>query len=166
MTDISRVIQGARGFGVGLRLGDDDALAYDARQEPSQAILDGISKHRDAIVALLQARRAAAAIEWGALSGIDVDGYAALVASVKADIEALQNSIDRLERAAAAILPRMRDKLIPWDQAIRELLAERYNSKYANRRPKNCSDPEWLAALHSARLLEQNGPQPPRGLIG
>jgi hypothetical protein len=165
MVDTALIVKGAGAFGVSLRLGDDDTLVYDARHEPSEAILARIGEHKEAIVALLKTRQAVATIKWDKLTDLDVDGYAALISSVKDDIAALQASVDRLERAAAAILPRMREHACSWNAAIEGLLAENYNVKYARRRPKGVSDPEWLAALYAARLLEQRGPQPHRGVI-
>jgi len=165
MADTSLIVKGARAFGVGLRLGDDDTLVYDARYEPSEGMLERIAEHKQAIIALLKARRSVSAIDWDRLSDLTVEEYAALVASAKDDLAGLQASLDKLERVSAAILPRMREKAIPWDAAIKDLLAEKYTKRCSARRPKHVSDPEWLAALHVARLLEQRGPQPPRGRI-
>lgn len=56
MTDTALIVKNAAAFGVNLRLGDDDTLVYDARQEPSEGILERIAEHKDAIVAVLKAR--------------------------------------------------------------------------------------------------------------
>jgi hypothetical protein len=162
---IAQMLHGARGFGVDLHLDGDDDLVFDARYEPSEAVLERIAEHKDAIVALLKARQTAASIEWDRLDDISADEYPALVAAVKADISALQNSLDKLERAGAAILPTMQEAACSWGEAVRSLLAKSGNLYFARSRPKLVSDEEWLSALHSARLLGLRGPQPPRGRI-
>jgi hypothetical protein len=166
MPDIAHVVHGAQAFGINLRLGNDgEQLVFDARHEPSEGMLERIAVYREAIVGLLKARRAASAIEWDRLSDLGVDEYATLVESVKTDLEALQGSLDRLERAGGAILPRMRERACHWGAAVESLLLESYNTRFERRRPKLVSNEEWLAALHTARLLELRGPQPPRGVI-
>lgn len=144
MTDIARVIKGAATFGVKLRLNSDDVLVYDARYEPSEGILERISEHKAAITALLKARSAPAAINWDKLGELTVDEYEALARSVAEDLEALQNSLDKLERAAAAILPTMRNMRCTGDAAVKALLAEKYNTKYARLRPKRFQIPSGL----------------------
>jgi hypothetical protein len=124
MADAARIVKGATMFGVNLRQGDDDALVYDARFEPSEGMLERIAEHKDAIVALLKARRSVSAIAWDRLGAITVDEYDALVVSVKDDLAALQNSLDRLEHVGAAILPTMQENACSWREAVRSLLAK------------------------------------------
>ena len=162
----ARVVKGAAAFGVTLSLGDDDALVYDARQEPSDAILARIREHEPAIVALLKARQAAAAIQWDALNDLDAGGYNALIHAINDALDGLQTSLNKLEGAARAILPTMKARSYTWGAAVEVLLTEPYNSRYARFRAKFISDAEWVAALHQARLLGYaNGPQPPRRVM-
>lgn len=69
MVNVALVVKGAAAFGVRL----DDTLVFDSRHEPPQGILERIAERREAIVALLQARRAAASIDWEKLADISVD---------------------------------------------------------------------------------------------
>jgi hypothetical protein len=166
MSDADLIVNGARGFGVNLRLDGDDDLLYDAGYEPSQGVLERIAEHKDAIIALLNARRAAERIEWERLENLSADEYPALVITVKDSIAALQASLDKLERAGAVILPTMQEERCTWRKAVRSLLAKPYNDYLARRRPKLVCDEDWLAAIHDAHVLGLRGPQPPRGRIG
>ena len=138
----TRVVKGAAAFGVTLALGEDDALVYDARQEPSDAILERIRQHEPAIVALLKARQAATAIKWDQLNDLDAGGYDALIQAINDALDNLQTSLNKLEGAARAILPTMKARSCAWGAAVEVLLAEKCNSRLARRRPKFCSDAE------------------------
>jgi hypothetical protein len=125
----ARVIKGAAAFGVTLGLGDDDELVFDARKEPSDAILARIRQHEPAIVALLKARQAATAIKWDQLKDLDAGGYDALIHSINDALDDLQTSLNKLESAGRAILPTMKARSLPWGAAVEALLAEPYNSR-------------------------------------
>ncbi len=162
----ARVVKGASSFGVTLGLGDDGELVWDADHEPSDGTLARIKDHAPAIVALLKARQTAAAIQWPLLADLDASGYEALRYAAVEDLNSLQLAIDRLEKAAAVILPTMRTRSCSWQTAVKFLLAESHNARFSRLRPKRCSDEEWLAALYAARVLGYaNGPRPPRGVI-
>ena len=138
MADTSLIVKGARAFGVGLRLGDDDTLVYDARYEPSEGMLERIAEHKQAIIALLKARRSVSAIDWDRLSDLTVEEYAALVASAKDDLAGLQASLDKLERVSAAILPRMREKAISWDAGGQRASGREIYQEMFRKAPKTC----------------------------
>ena len=122
-------------------------------ENSAEAMLERIAEHREAIVALLKARRAASHIDWLKLSDISADEYGALVEAIKSDVVALQGALDRLERAGGTIIPRMRENACSWRDAVQSLLNERYNLRFEHRRPKHVSDEDWLAALMSAVAL-------------
>jgi hypothetical protein len=158
MTPAKLVMSGARAFGVKLNLDDED-LTYSADyDEPSRDIVEKIAAHQDEIVAVLRTRRDAVDAVWPELQDLDADTFVAFVNAKTEEIEILQYVLDQIESAAAAIIPDIRYNGGTWSATVKRLLGERYNIRYAKRRPRGYSDEQWLAALHQARLLEQKGP--------
>jgi hypothetical protein len=151
-------MSGARAFGVKLSLDDEADLTYHADHEEARDIVEKIAAHQDEIVAVLRTRRDAVDAVWPELQDLDADTFVAFVSAKTEEIEILQYVLDQIESAAAAIIPDLRYNGGTWGAAVKRLLGERYNIKYAKRRPRGYSDEQWLAALYQARLLEQNGP--------
>jgi hypothetical protein len=157
VTPTKLVMTGARAFGVNLNVDDKD-LIYCANYEPSPAILEKIASHENEIVAVLRTRRDAVNAIWSKLQDLDADTFVAFINAKIEEIEILQYVLDQVESAAAVIIPEIRRNRGTWSAAVKRLLGERHNIKYAKRRPRGYSDEQWLAALYQARILEQKGP--------
>jgi hypothetical protein len=152
------VMSGARAFGVKLNLADEDLTYHTDYGEASRDIIEKIASHEDAIVAVLRTRRDAVDAVWPQLQDLDADMFTAFVNAKTEEIEILQYVLDQVESAGAVIVQEIRRSGGTWGAAVKRLLGEYCNSKYAKRRPAGYSDEQWLAALYQARLLEQKGP--------
>jgi hypothetical protein len=157
MIPAKHVMTGARAFGVNLNVDDEDLIYY-ASYEPSPAILEKIASHENEIVAVLRTRRDAVNAIWSKLQDLDADTFVAFINAKIEEIEILQYVLNQVVSAAAVIIPEIRRNGGTWSAAVKRLLGEHHNIKFAKRRPRGYSDEQWLGALYQARLLEQKGP--------
>jgi hypothetical protein len=158
MTPAKHVMTGARAFGVKLSLDAEDLTYHADYDDPPRDIIEKIASHEDEIVAVLRPRRDAVNAVWAELQNLDADTFVAFINAKTEEIEILQYVLDQVESAAAVIIPEIRRNGGTWSAAVKRLLGELYNIKYAKRRPAGYSDEQWLAALYQARLLEQKEP--------
>lgn len=151
-------IQGARAFGIHLDVGPDGDLVYDARYDPSSAMLARISAHEEEILANLRPKKAAAHALLDQIQDLDNEQYLAFMNVKTEEIAAVHAAIDAVEAMASVITRVMRAERKTWAAAVQWLLDNPSFKYFAKHRPRGYRDEQWILACYQAREFGLKAP--------
>lgn len=158
MSKTALQIKGARAFGIHLGVGPDGDLVYDARYDPSSAMLEKIAAHEAEILANLRPRRDAAAALLDQIQDLDSEQYLAFVNVERDQLDVARCAFDAMEAVAAIVAPVMRTERKTWRAAVQWLLNHPSFRWYARHRPRGYRDEHWLLACYQAREFGLKAP--------